>query len=263
MLHSAVEKFCPPIDFFIDLIDSQTPFQFAKLNHCFWDAALSVKKNPNMTGADLPAHLPEGWIHFHGMEFMLDMFSVIADIPNTSLFFGASDCAAPGLAAYNYNKDQEIRDLISTSFPRRYRLFYGPIMKKYALEGTLHNFLKLLADERDVLIVGMSHTRKIQQQFAFKSFRHFELDLHKTTINRLQILGQIQTVISAMNKPVVLFQAGESLSLWFIYHLQKTQPFATTMDIGRALDVWAIPEYSPKCMPDLQSPQWKNLFKNA
>lgn len=263
MLHLHRKNYDPPVEFFIEKLDQNIHFQFCKLNAAFWDAALTFKKNPDIEPVEIASWLPQGWLHFHGVEFMREMLDILRDLHNTEILLGVSETAAPGIQVKNQNEDEDIRAFIKSFFPSHYRLFYGPLMKKYALNHSLDRLVRNIALNKDVLVVGISHTKQIKNHFDFKNFLHLELDLHKTTERRQEILQIILEKIAQLNQPVVLFQAGESLSLWFSYQIQKITRSVTTIDLGRSLDLWCIPEVDSNYFPDIKTPLWKRLLDVA
>lgn len=257
MLKTKDRFVAPTIDFFINKLTAQIPFQFCKLNHAFWDTALTVAKYPNTPPKAGPAWSPRGWLYLHGVDLMRELMIIIQDLPNTNIILAASNSAAAGVVVRNRNGDREIQDFIIDSFPANYQLLYGPLLKEYAVQGTLGSMIHQIAANNDVLVVGLPHTAKLQTQFPFRKFQFYELELYSTTQNRVPILEELKNVIGTLNSPVVLFQAGESLSLWFVYHLQKIHPHVTMIDMGRTIDCWCPNETPYNVLPDITNQVWK------
>jgi hypothetical protein len=255
----------PPISFFIEKVKRKEFFSFCKLNHAFWEAALS---SPLKIGEEkCPAWTPQGWFQLHGQELMDELLAIVKDIHNTKIMLGVSHLGPPDeklskeINIYERCSPDQIKEFINKQFSSNYQLYFGQIWKHY----TIHNeMLKLFQSIREmpVIVVGLTHLKDVGANLKFRNFRHLEIDL-SATANRLKILEEIKILRRSIECPVtILFQSGESLSTWFIYHLQELEN-TFLIDVGRALDVWAGDPQEYDAIPDMKNQQWQKLIIQA
>jgi hypothetical protein len=261
-LSETLKVYNPKINFFIDKLDRKEFFSFCKLNHAFWDVAinhLKLKDNENY-----PAFLPQGWLALHGRELLADLLLIVKDIPKTNIFLGVSNMGVPDLEIsknylFYYTPIQEMAQFIKNQFPEDYKLYYGPIWKKYAIENSLLKFMKKISNY-PMIVVGLKHLSGMKQKLKIDKFYHVVLD-YKATLIRESILKEIINIRSKIKEPVViLFQAGESVSTWLIYHL-RNQKNTFLLDMGRAIDLWSFKPQMHHFVPDINNQMWVKMMK--
>jgi hypothetical protein len=253
MLHVQQQFILPDINFFINKLRNSEPFNFCKLNHGFWECSYAIHENPFLEPRQISGHLAEGWLKLHGKEFLDEMLLQLSYLPQTRIMLGVSNKGTPSDI---FEKGEKLYDFILSHFPLNYKLYFGPLMKYYVLNKTIHNLMRFIEKDYRILFVGLPHIQKINSFFQFKCADHLTIETDATQ-NRVQVLDQILT----RKKDLVLFQAGESLSFWLSFNLQAMQPEVTSMDFGRALDNWCYSDQDYEFFPDIKNQIWKTLIR--
>ena len=110
-----------------------------------------------------------------------------------------------------------------------------------------------------VVVVGLSHLGDMKKNLDIDNFYHLEIGISATS-QRHELLKEIKKLRDFIDGPAtILFQAGESLSTWFIYHLQDLEN-TFLIDMGRSLDLWAGKPTDHPVIPDMTSQAWQKLI---
>lgn len=247
----------PEIDYFVDFILKNQRVNFCKLNFSFWYTLLHVENNLNFPKCNF-FDTPKGWVDLHGINFLNELNDIIKKLPETNIIFAASTDASPQIKpkeAINNN----LLHFILQKFPKNYCILQGWIMKYYAQNNQLEILIQTIADKNDVLLVGLDHTKELEKKFKFKKFIHYELFMEDTK-NRIKIKNDIAVILKNMTNPCLVLQAGESLSLWFTYHLLKDGCNFSSFDFGRSLDKWCKIKKPIDSLPDIIDQPWQKFI---
>lgn len=242
--HSSIDCYCPPIEFFTDLIDKKIPFGFCKLNHVFWET-VSEKHDLESLRELMENELTRplfgvqaggsslGWLLLHGFDLLEETLALIKSLNGSSVMFGASHLGPPDESLFVGHVSYERRlECIKASLPDGYIPLFGSLWKKYALDGSMPQLFEAIRDRR-VVVVGLNHLAHINKYTEFSDFRHIEVTLDATK-RRIELLDMF--LHEWRPNDFWIFQAGETLSMWFICQMSKTN--GQFLDVGRSLDMF-------------------------
>jgi len=247
----------PKIDFFIQKIISRNNINFCKLNFGFWNTLYQVEKNKILPNFNSIIE-PDGWLNLYGHEFLDEIKKIINLLPQENITFAASDASAPQVTHYEA-AIVNLNDFIFSHFPNDFPIIKGWIMKDYAQKNELEYLVEIIAKNHDVLVVGLEHTNQLSSKFNFRKFEHLEISFEAGK-QRHEIKEKIKTMIKKMNDPCVIYQAGESLSLWFTYELLKENCKHNSFDFGRCLDKWCKVDKFYEILPDIKDQPWQKFI---
>lgn len=277
--YSNYKNFRPPIEYFLNKISSREYFSFCKLNHSFWEVLYDVKNNEHILENYLNikhddsfrAHFAIGWLKLHGLDLMHDLLNLIQTLKNRNLMFGAGNSGPVNEEFYLNSLPNEVRfdimkknipDFIKSNLPENYIPFFGPIWKEYVINNTIYKLFNLINNKR-IVLVGLPY---LKHNTVLNKFEFIELSLKNATKNRFDLLNYFNSV--QKEDDVWLFQAGDSLSTWFISQMNDNFKNAWLIDIGRAFDKFIPNQYlnlseeDAKIIPDLKEQLWMKEYKN-
>jgi len=250
----------PPIGFFLDRIAENKPFSFCKLNHVFWEAVYEVGE----LRAEQSGSIAKWWLSLHGVDLMDELLEIVHGLStdDEDLLFAASHTGPPDESVFHgYITYEDRLRTIESHLPRGYVPFFGQLWKKYALERTLPRLFEAMKRFR-VVTVGLQHLKGIGKACGFADFKHMEIGFDATA-HRLELLEQFKAEWT--NNDFWMFQAGDSLSTWFVHNMHRHTP-GWFIDIGRALDMYVpIEQFSIrddylKIVPDFYNQIWMHTW---
>lgn len=267
----------PPIEFFIELVQQKIPFGFCKLNHVFWETAATKSELEEMRPfmedeitrplfGEQAAFNPIGWLMLHGFDLLEEVLEIIQQPKHESSFLlGASHIGPPDESLFVGKLPYEKRlNCIKDNLPIDYVPFLGSIWKKYALNGTMPKFFNCIKPFR-VVVVGLNHLSHINKYTEFSDFKHIEIKLDATK-KRKELLDFF--LKEWKPNDFWIFQAGETLSTWFIHHLNMLID-GFFIDAGRSLDMF-LPSEKLKIdreyfntIPDFYGQYWMQNRNNS
>lgn len=265
-----INVYKPDVSFFINRIKNNEPFSFIKLNHAFWELVIEVEKDlfkfePYINDSLLKGLFPQerasdpvGWLKLHGFDLYYDLIDIVSNINQSNIFLGVSHIGPPDEKLFVGKQEYLSRlNCIVDKLPSNYIPFFGPIWKYYAIENKMNDFFNALNDFQ-IVFIGLKHVDNIGKELNLKH-QFIELDLTATK-KRFELLDYF---LNTWKKDTFwIFQAGESLSAWFIHHMNLKLNDFWGVDLGRSLDLILskkalnIDEKSLPILPDFYNQKW-------
>lgn len=256
----------PEPDFFLDRLQSDQPFAFARLPHGFWDALLLKEHIEDVLADDprakilsapersaLAARIGMKLQPHHGAfaeRFMDDVCAEIsthADNPDFFLsiaFNGFPTWDEQFFLRRHTEKMQEERlDLLAKTFTPEQRLYDARQWKRLLIAGDLRH-LPEICSRRHVILVASDYFADLGNRWRLKEFSHICIPRALSQWHRWELLARLKDSIqraksaSGQQPPVVLMQCGGSLAFWLISRLFSHDPEVFYLDLGQALNGW-------------------------
>lgn len=267
-----IDCYDPPIDFFVELIEDKIPFSFSKLNHAFWEAAIERNKFDNIRSYFInedarksalmnPVWNQASWFALHGFDLLDEVVEIVSNLkPDSNHLLGVSHIGPPDESIFVGNLSYKNRlDYIKHVLPNGYTPFFGAILKKYALSGVMHKLFDSIRSFR-VVVVGIDHVEHLNKYTMFNDFKHINIKLLSATDLRYCLLDTF--INEWKDGDFWIFQAGETLSTWFISKMSDVLKTGMFIDAGRSIDMFipsdnlVISGESALLIPDINRQRW-------
>lgn len=133
---------------------------------------------------------------------------------------------------------------LSQYFAADYPFWDGTLFKRWAITGTLSRIMAELR-ERPVLLVASDLFAPLPQRLGLAQAEHYVIPRAKTHLIRYRVLAELTRHIERQHRetgqwPVVVAQAGGSLSFWLLQKLCARFPQLKCMDFGQTLNIWML-----------------------
>jgi|GEM_PF-4223633 hypothetical protein len=251
---SNYELLLPEVDFFIEKIQLNTSFSFAKLNHAFWQ----------MLNKDQP------WLgifeKIHKAETIEECVSMLKNLPNDENFMLGISSHGPPIVpnvkeGVKIGSEKSVISQLEKHIDINEKLYYGQMWKSFCIQKSFMNFMKCIGGKR-VVLVGMKHLSDVGSFCGFRNFKHIVVELNTIEKYKNDILFDLK---KEEEKSIIIFQCGEMMSFWFIYKLFGKD--ITMIDMGRSLDIFSnseIDENTKNIIFDIEDQLWmKSVSSHA
>lgn len=211
------QKLYDGFDLYLDCLNNKKYFSFIKLNHFFWNF---------ISGCELEKCMFEKW------QADDTAYAVVAKIKNKlpeNLFIGI------GFGGCDKNVPENIgniENLIKSILNSNIVWHNATTFKEAFLFGKYEKFINSIKKYK-IKTIGLSHLEYFGYKNKIENHSHINLEID-SHIEKEIILENI--IKSHTENSVYLFQAGETLSSWFILNLHNKINKCFLIDVGRALD---------------------------
>jgi hypothetical protein len=262
--YTNIPAYIPGIDYFLNKIKRDEPFQFMRMNHGFVDVFKLTYKN----WYKLQPHLEQkryneiaGWIsniykaeglglgNWHKysdkqkalIKNLIEMVFEYENLPN-SVHIGISMGVGLGTHWGIWNESHPVQEH-RTKFARiltdvtKQTYYYAGIMKHYTIKGEWGRVFKLL-NEKDfnVIFVGPDTFGGFGEIFKIKNFEFIQIPRVGAIDNVDEYITKIKEIDSSSDKPTMLFtQCGHIISAGITKEIMDTDIYS--FDIGRSFDI--------------------------
>jgi len=254
----------PAADTFIDDIRAGHPVTFVKLPHGLWDSAAHVRRLAALLDGPpfdrlTPAqttHLAIRWaalltprignftegffddffLHLGALDRSAGLSCGLALVGYPALPDGEGAARAP-----DPTRTLDRFTAISEHFPSGTAFHDGTLFKRWVASGDLGRLFGALAD-RPCLLVGPKRLDCLGARAGLSRLDHYVIADAGSQRDRYRILREVTDRVAALpgGDPVVICQCGGALAFWLLTHLRQAVPHGTFLDMGQALNGWAL-----------------------
>lgn len=270
--------FAPSFEAFHQRIVDQVPTTYVKVPHGFWDSLLFVEREQQRLRADprferlndeqcfslacrmISTVQPGKGVHAEG--FYADLLAELApalEDPDLTIAFSFKGYPTwddrlfimPGNADAEHARVQ----MLERHVPAGYDFADGTMFKRWTLSGDLPTLMETLAS-RPVVVIGSALIEPIIARFDFGRAIFHEIPALNTHWQRYALVDAVDAIMRRFatdEAPVVLTQAGGSLSFWLLLRLRRRFPHASFLDLGQALNPYLVDEPNAPWMREYES----------
>ncbi len=252
---------------FMDAIERALPLCYVKIPHGFWDRLVWMRLLANklgelgetqcfsrkqlevFAGRILSAFAPaEKKGIFLSEGFFDDVFEALERVKGRNdLHIGLAFTGAPtrdGAAkevreVFEWNDPRA--EILRSIFPDGFRFWDGTLMKRLAIAGDFRHLPKAIR-RRPTLLILSDVFDGLGEDWKLENFHHLTIPRSNSHLIRHKILEDARAKLEALSSnnepPVVLAQAGGSLTFWLLCCLREQFPRATLIDVGQAINIW-------------------------
>ena len=263
-----IDLLLPKIEYFIKMIESDTPFHFLKINHGFLDLFYHTYNKNSNNLAEL--HSKIGKLEFESIAVELLDTLKSDSYPtgeNIKYYNGTSEKVYNGLInlikTYTQKNTNKIQIGVSTGVGLDYTFgeyhkthpiqisrrkiiqlllnksndyYHSGVLKHYAIMNELPSLFGILNKLNfDVVFIGMGYFNKFKDVYSIKNFHHIEIPNRFAIEQFDDILKSIKKIHT--NKTIIFHSTGHILSCEIAKSLEDTDIFG--FDIGRSFD-WDV-----------------------
>ena len=262
--YTNIPAYIPGIDYFLNKIKKDEPFQFMRMNHGFIDTFHSTYKNWHK----LQPHLEQkrydeiaGWVSniykvkslglgsWHNysdkqralIKNLIEMVFEYENLPN-SVHIGIS--LGVGLGTHwgiwdEFHFLQQHRTKFANILTdvTKQTYYYAGIMKHYTIKGEWGRVFKLL-NEKDfnVIFVGPDTFGEFDKIFNINNFKFIQIPRNGAIDKVDEYVTKIKEIDSSSDKPTMLFtQCGHIISAGITKEIMDSNIYS--FDIGRSFDI--------------------------
>lgn len=285
----------PDIDFFLNKIESNEPFQFIRVNHGYIDSfhyayndydilkkELIDGNYKNISKKLLDSFDDKEWgtSHWHGKRNLIwfEYSTILIDmLINPKKFSSNLDIGISlgvGLNTHwGVHYETHPVQLSRAKFAKiltevsSYNYFYSGVIKHYTIKKETNKIFELLnLMNYDVIFLGPKYFEKHKNSFSIKNFNFIEIPIAKAINQTEEYIEQIVKIKKNTSNPVILFtQCGPVMISKIIYELVNYD--IKIIDVGRSFDILIKEEFvngnlAEKCWTFLDESHLNNYVDN-
>lgn len=268
----------PRLEYFLDRLNREQVFAFARLPHGYWDALVTrraisedarLKSLPEAQRLALAGRIAAAALPHHG-GFAEGLFDELAqavaarrgdpDFLSAVAFKGFFD-AGDGAFRPNFaEKQKDVRlELFRQHFSPSDPLMDATVWKRYADAGELPA-LAQACRSRHVVLLGPGYLGELGRRWGVRRFTHVEIETSHSQKVRWSILHRLQQALAVATaepgpRTVLVTMCGGSFAYWIFSRVFASRRDVFCIDLGQAIRVW---------FPDVETNSpWMNLYLAA